>query len=283
MQNKIKLTLSAISVASLLALAACGGGGDGGGSSTPAAVTPAPTPVPPPPSIVVQGSAPTVTADPMAVVFVPQTETSTKSVLQSIASNAFPGSLQKATAEGGYKQIGIDANSLISLTTGKIVDVAGNGDFAIGRWTDGSSSIGSFSVNQGAHYAAGKPLTLLRDLTLQPDLSFPKRNCSAIASTAPTAVSGNFATGKLNSATAVIDMAGPSLQSFTLDIAIGSDAHATATVTGTILNGVLQSSGVLHHVQVMGVSQARPLLAIGYAMPTPSSGDVTGVMVLQCQ
>ncbi|GAB7540725.1 hypothetical protein [Cupriavidus sp. 8B] len=274
MQNKIKLTLSAISVASLLALAACGGGGDGGGSSTPAAVTPAP----PPPTIVVQGSAPTVTADPMAVVFVPQTETSTKSVLQSIASNAFPGSLQKATAEGGYKQIGIDANSLISLTTGKIVDVAGNGDFAIGRWTDGSSSIGNFSVNQGAHYAVGKPLALQRVPGPTATLS-----CTLLANTSPTAVSGNFGPGKVNAATATIDLNGPALQVLNLDIAIGSDTHATAKVTGTTVNGVLQASGVLHHVQVMGTSQAKPLLAIGYAMPTPSSGDVTGVVVLQCQ
>ncbi|MGT2512813.1 hypothetical protein [Cupriavidus basilensis] len=215
MQNKIKLTLSAISVASLLALAACGGGGDGGGSSTPAAVTPAPTPAPPPPTIVVQGSAPTVTADPMAVVFVPQTETSTKSVLQSIASNAFPGSLQKATAEGGYKQIGIDANSLISLTAGKIVDVTGNGDFAIGRWTDGSSSVGSFSVNQSAHYVVGKPLALAPNLTVgAPDI---KANCTSIASTRPTAVSGNFAPGTLNSATATVDLTFATLDSFHLD------------------------------------------------------------------
>ena len=278
MQNKIKLTLSAISVASLLALAACGGGGDGGGSSTPAAVTPAPTPAPPPPTIVVQGSAPTVTADPMAVVFVPQTETSTKPVLQTIASNAFPGSLQKATAEGGYKQIGIDANSLISMTTGKIVDVAGNGDFAIGRWTDGSSSIGSFNVNQGAHYAVGKPIALIR--TPGPTATL---TCGLIANTSPTAVSGNFAVGKVNSASAQINLNGPGIDSFKIDVTIGSDAHATATVTGTTISGVSQSSGVLHHVQVMGVSQAKPLLAVGYAMPTPSSGDVTGVVVLQCQ
>lgn len=281
MQNKIKLTLSAISVASFLALAACGGGGDGGGSSTPAAVTPAPTPVPPPPTIVVQGSAPTVTADPMAVVFVPQTETSTKSVLQSIASNAFPGSLQKATAEGGYKQIGIDANSLISLTTGKIVDVTGNGDFAIGRWTDGSSSIGNMSVKQGAHYVLGKPLKLVPDLNpLIPDT---KATCSLIASTSPTAVSGNFAPGKVNSATAVVSLKFASLDSLSIDLAIGSDAHATANATATALEGVLQSQGLMRHVETMGTSQTKPLLAIGYAMPTPSSGDVTGVVVLQCQ
>ncbi|MFJ1254376.1 hypothetical protein [Cupriavidus sp. CuC1] len=277
MQNKIKLTLSAFSVASLLALAACGGGGDGGGSSTPAAVTPAP----PPPNIVVQGSAPTVTADPMAVVFVPQTETSTKSVLQSIASNAFPGSLQKATAEGGYKQIGIDANSLISLTTGKIVDVAGNGDFAIGRWTDGSSSIGNMSVKQGSHYAVGRPLTLKPNLSAgAPSV---KASCTLLASTNPTAVSGNFAPGHVNSASATVDITLAIVDTFSLDIAIGSDTNAKVTVPFPTINGVFQSSGVMQHVQTMGADPAKPLLAIGYAMPTPSSGDVTGVVVLQCQ
>ncbi|MCY0854253.1 hypothetical protein [Cupriavidus sp. D39] len=274
MQNKIKLSLSAISVASLLALAACGGGGDGGGSSTPAAVTPAP----PPPTIVVQGSAPAVTADPMAVIFVPQTETSTKSVLQSIASNAFPGSLQKATAEGAYKQIGIDANSLISLTTGKIADVAGNGDFAIGRWTDGSSSIGNMSVNQGAHYVVGKPLKLQQVLGPNKTLA-----CSLAASTSPTAVSGNFGAGKVNGATATIDLIGPILNAANLDIAIGSDSHALAAIGTTAITGVSASNGVLLHVETLGTDQAKPLIAIGYAMPTPSSGDVTGVVVLQCQ
>ncbi|MCY0852970.1 hypothetical protein [Cupriavidus sp. D39] len=214
----------------------------------------------------------------MAVIFVPQTETSTKSVLQSIASNAFPAQFQKATTEGGYKQIGIDANSLISLTTGKIVDVAGNGDFAIGRWTDGSSSIGNMSVNQGAHYSVGKPLTLQRVLGPTATLS-----CTLLASTSPTAVSGNFAPGKVNAATATIDLNGPSLKALNLDIAIGSDGHATAAATLTALDGVLQSQGFMRHVEAMGTSQTKPLLAIGYAMPTPSSGDVTGVVVLQCQ
>jgi hypothetical protein len=54
-------------------------------------------------------------------------------------------------------------------------------------------------------------------------------------------------------------------------------------IVGTVLNGVTQSNGVLHHVQTLGTSQSQPLLAIGYAMPTPSSGDVTGVVILKCQ
>ncbi|AZG17323.1 hypothetical protein [Cupriavidus pauculus] len=279
--QKTKLALSTLSAAAVLALAACGGGGGDGGSSTPAQPS---NPTPPAPAITVQGNATAVQADPLAVVFVPHTETSTRPVLQSISHAAFPTALQKATAEGAYTQVGIDANSLITLAGGKVVDVSGNGDYAIGRWTDGSSSIGSVSTNQGDHYAVGRPLKLLPDTTLQPDLSIgPKLTCTAIGSTSPTAVSGNFAPGKLNAATAKISLAGPTLQSFTLDVAIGSDSHATATVTGTILNGVFNSNGVLHHVQTLGTSQTQPYLAIGYAMPTPSSGDVTGVVVLKCQ
>lgn len=273
MQNS-KFALKALATATTLALAACGGGGD----EAPTNGNPSTTAPPPAPTIAVQGTAPAVNADPLAVIFVPQTETSTKSVLQSIASNIFPASLQKATAEGAYTQLGIDANSLITLTSGKVADVAGNGDFAIGRWTDGSSSIGSLNANQGAHYAFGKPLKLQPDLT-----PGAEKACSLIASTAPTAISGNFVPGKVNAATAAIAMVGPTLKSFSLDVAIGSDTHATATATLTALDGVLQSQGFLRHIQAMGSDATKPLLAIGYAMPTPSSGDVTGVVVLQCQ
>ncbi len=280
MKKTLKLGPSAISLASLLALAACGGGG--GGDGAPAG-TPATTPPPaaPTPTITVQGSAPTVSADPLAVVFVPQTETSTRSVLQSIASNAFPAQFQKALNDGAYTQLGIDANSLITLNGGTVADVAGNGEFAIGRWTNGSNSIGSISANQGAHYVVGKPITLVPDLTLgAPDM---KANCAVVASTSPTAISGNFAPGKLNSASAVVDLTLATLDSFSLAVSIGADSQATATVTSVLLTGVAQSSGVLHHRQTMGTDPKKPLLAIGYAMPTPSSGDVTGVVVMKCQ
>jgi len=280
MQNSTKFAFSAVAAAAVLALAACGGGG----GDAPAASAPATTTPPPAPAITVQGTAPAVTADPLAVVFVPQNETSTRTTQQSIAWSSFPANLQKASAEGAYTTLGIDTNSLITLSSGKIVDVAGNGEFAIGRWTDGSSNLlGSISSNQGAHYAVGKPLTLIADRTLQPDLSIgPKLTCSNIAATSPTAVSGNFAPGKLNSATATISLSGPTLDSFSLDVGIGSDAHATAAVPFTILSGVTISNGVAQHIQVLGSSQNSPYLAIGYAFTTPSSGDVSGVVVLKC-
>jgi len=274
--QKSKITLSALAIAVVASLTACGGGGDGGSSTPPAADAPAPKP--PAPVITVQGTAPTVTADPLAVILVPQGSTTTKTVPATISAANFAAQFQKATSEGAYTQFGVDANSLVSLSTGKVVDVAGNGDFSIGRWTDGSSSVGSFNSNQGTPYVVGKPLKLQQVLGIGKTL-----NCSLIAATSPTAASGNFAPGKVNSATAVIDLNGPTLQTFSIDVAIGSDTHAASTVTGSILNGVFIAQGVLQQVQTMGTSQTNPLLAFGYAIPTPSSGDVTGVVVLKCQ
>lgn len=273
--QKTKFALSVVSAAALLTLAACGGGG---GDSAPAAQQPS---SPPAPAVTVQGSAAAISADPLAVILVPQGSSTTKTVAGTISSANFAAQFQKATAEGAYIQFGVDANSLVTLNTGKVADVAGNGDFAIGRWTDGGSSVGSISSNQGSHYAAGKPIKLLPDLTVgAPDV---KANCVAVASTSPTSVSGNFAPGKLNSATAVVDLTFATLDSFTLDIAIGSDAHATATATGSILNGVFIAGGILQQVQTFGPSATKPYIAIGYAIPTPSSGDATGVVVLKCQ
>jgi len=275
MQNSTKFAFSAVAAAAVLALAACGGGG----GDAPAASAPATTTPPPAPAITVQGTAPAVTADPLAVVFVPSTETSTRSTQQSIASNAFAASFQKTTSEGAYTMIGPDANSLITLSSGKVVDVAGTSDYAIGRWTDGSSNVlGGINSNQGAHYIVGTPLTLQQVLGVGKTMT-----CNLVASTSPTAVSGNFAPGKINSASAVIDLNGPSLASLNLDVQIGSDAHATASATLTALTGVLQSQGFLRHLQVVGKTQDAPFIALGYAMPTPTSGDVTGVVVLQCK
>lgn len=274
--QKNKISFAGLTTLAALALSACGGGG----GDAPAPQQPGNT-APPPPAITVQGSAPAVSADPLALVFVPQDETSTRPTAYSVSTATLPANLQKVTAEGAYTLFAGDANSVIKLATGTVVDVAGNGEFAIGRWTNGSSNIGSVNVNQGAHYAIGRPLNLVPDLTVgAPDV---KVNCTAVASTSPTSVSGNFPVGKLNSASAIVDLTFVSLDSLTLDVAIGSDAHATANATLTSLSGVFQSQGFLRHIQVLGADTKKPLLAVGYAMPTPSSGDVSGVVVLKCQ
>nr|WP_315591827.1 hypothetical protein [uncultured Cupriavidus sp.] len=272
--QKTKLALSIASTAALLALAACGGGG---GDSSTQAQQPS-TPTTPAPTITVQGTAAAVAVDPLALVFVPHNETSTRPTSFSVATNNLPATLQKVTATGAYTTFAADSVSSVSLSTGVVADVTGDGNFAIGRWTNGTSSLGAVSVNQGDHYVAGKPLSLTR--TPGPTA---KLNCSFAASTSPTAISGNFAPGKVNSATAVIDLNGPLLESFNISVAVGSDTAATASVTGTTISGIAIVNGVLAHIQVMGSDAAHPVLAVGYAMPTPSSGDVTGVVALRCQ
>ncbi len=83
--------------------------------------------------------------------------------------------------------------------------------------------------------------------------------------------------------TAVVNLKLATIETLTLDAQIGADSHATATVPYPTTNGVFQSSGVLQHVQVVGTDPSKPYLAVGFAMPSPTSGDVTGVVVLQCQ
>ena len=270
-----KLLLGAIAAAALT-LSACGGGGDGGSSSSPAAATPAPSPAPAP-TITVSGSATPVSGDPLAVIYVPTDATSHGLSSHAGVTATAPASLQVATDNGGYKALGGNVASAVSLTSGSVSDVAGNGAYAIGRWTNGTSSLGNISVNQGAHYVVGVPLTVQRVLGPGQTLA-----CSLISSTQPTAVSGNFAPGKVNSASAVIDLNGPLVQSINLDVSIGSDTHATATFTGGPITGAAPSATGTFQIETLGTNQTKPLLGIGYTIPSPSSGDVSGVVVLQC-
>lgn len=271
--QKTKIALSTISAAALLALAACGGGG--GGDSAPAAPQ---QPVnPPAPAITVSGSASAVAADPLAFVFVPTDATSNGLAARAGTTASAPASLQATTSEGAYKTIAGNAASTISFSAGTIADVAGNGQFSIGRWTNGSSTVGSISVNQGAHYVVGRPLALTR--VAGPSAT---RNCALNSATAPTAVSGNFAPGKLSSVAATINLNGPLIDTLAIDLTIGSD-HVVKTFTGAGITGVnLSATGTLQ-AETLGTDEAAPFLAIGYTVATPSSGDVAGVVVLKCQ
>lgn len=271
--QKTKFALSIVSAAALLTLAACGGGG---GDSAPATQQPA-TPTPPAPTITVNGSATAVAADPLAFVFVPVDATSNGLAARAGATANASAGLQATTAEGAYKTIAGNAASVISLTSGTIADVTGNGQFSIGRWTNGATSVGSINANQGAHYVVGKPLALA---------SVPgptaKLTCTAQAATAPTAVSGNFAAGKVNSASAVINLNGPSIESLTLDLSIGSD-HVTKSFSNAGIVGVnLSATGTLL-AETLGSDQTKPYLAIGYTVASQSSGDIAGAVVFSCQ
>jgi len=273
-----KIALSVLAIAAAASLTACGGGGDGGSSTAPAALAPAPAPAP---VITAQGTAPAITADPLAIVYVPTDATSRGLSPHAGITATAAASLQVTTPEGAYKGLGGNQASFVSLTSGTIADVKGDGNYSIGRWTNGATSLGNISINQGAHYAVGKPLTIAPNLTVgAPDV---KVNCTTIASTLPTAVSGNYPVGKLNSATATVDLTFASLNTFSLDVSIGSDAHATGTISNGPLKGLSLSAAGTFQIETLGTDATKPLLAVGYTIPSPSSGDVSGVVVLQCQ
>lgn len=272
--HKTKLALSTLSAAAVLALAACGGGGGDSGGSAPAQPS---NPTPPAPTITVTGSAPVVSADPLAFVFVPVDATSKGLSARAGTTANAPATLQATTAEGAYKTIAGNAASAISLTSGTITDVTGDGQFSIGRWTNGATSVGSINANQGAHYVVGRPITLNRIAGPTATLA-----CVLKSATLPTSVSGNFPAGKLNGASAVINLNGPLVDTLSLDITIGSD-RVTKTFAGAGVTGVNLSANGTLQVETLGSDQAKPLLAVGYAVASPSSGDVTGALVLQCQ
>lgn len=278
--QKSKFALSIVSAAALLALAACGGGG---GDSAPATQQPA-TPTPPAPAITVQGSAPAVAADPLALIYVPQDAVSRGVSSHAYVTGAVAGSAQVKTDAGAYTTLGANSSVNVALTTGTVADVSGNGMFAVGRWTNGATSQGNVSVNQGSHYVVGAPLTVSPDLTVgAPDV---KAACTVVAATQPTAVSGNFPAGKLNAATATVGLTFATLDSFTIDLAIGSDIHVTASLANAPLKGVSLGTASVpgtYLIQTLGADVKKPLLAIGYTVPSPSSGDVSGVVVLSCQ
>nr|WP_315595567.1 hypothetical protein [uncultured Cupriavidus sp.] len=278
--QKTKFALSIVSAAALLTLAACGGGGGDSGTSTQQPSNP----TPPAPVITVQGSAPNVSADPLALIFVPQDAVSRGVSSHAYVTAAVAASAQAKTTAGAYTTLGANASVNVVLTSGTVADLAGNGAFALGRWTNGATSQGNVSVNQGSHYVVGTPLTVTPDLTVgAPDV---KASCTLAAATQPTAVSGNFPVGKLNAATATVGLTFATLDSFSLDVAIGSDTHITSSITSAPLKGVslgTASTPGTYLIQTLGTDAKKPFLAIGYTIPTPSSGDVSGVVVLSCQ
>ncbi|GJG97747.1 hypothetical protein [Cupriavidus pauculus] len=264
--KKKALLMSSLYVAALTTMG-CGGGDEepmGGGTN------------PPGQTIVVEGSARPISADPLSVVFVAHTSTHTAPAFQTIASAKFPEALQKTTAEGAYAEIGVNTGSLITLNSGKIVDVVGNDDYAIGRWTDGSTSFGTVGPNQGDHYAIGRPLFIHR--VMEPR----SISCALDAATRPTSVRGTYPPGDVLGASATIGVNGPVIDKFDLRVRIGNDTEVHATAIYALLNGVMQSQGFLRQTQTFGTDESKPYLAVGYVIPTPNSGDVAGLVVLKC-
>ncbi|AQH05947.1 hypothetical protein A9R05_43945 (plasmid) [Burkholderia sp. KK1] len=285
--NKIRFISAA---ALVLFLAACGGG-SGGSPDTPPLAKPVTSPVTPPgtPPVVTQqagdytfsGTTNMMTGlnGKVAVVTVPDTflSSSNSGTYFTASSVDLSAQVQQSNYGGAFTTLSNGNSIALVLSKGStIADIGGvSGVVAVGRWTAGSDSQGgNYTVNQGAPYAVGMPLTV------SPGTG--TKTCSAIVSTSPSSASGNVSPGKLNSATATLDMATLQVNNFTANVTIGSDTAATITKTGFPVGGVSMGGGVSVITRFMGIDVNNPLIAIGYAGKLATTGDVNGLVVLSC-
>ncbi|WP_413197683.1 hypothetical protein [Pararobbsia alpina] len=274
--NASHLRLSLIAIASTFALAACGGGGGGDSSSTGAATPPV---TPPAATVNVSGSAPAVSGDPVAGLLIPQDFRPASPGSWDILSENLAVANLTSQSNGAYTKLAINNSSanVIQITSGTVSDVAGDGTYAIGRWTNGVTTSGSLSANQGVHYVVAKPLNLTTSGSLA------TWNCTLASATKPTAVSGAVAPGTLNSVTANVNVGGLGINSITFNVSVGSDSSVSITKTN-VLPGNFLGDGSTYAMssEFVGTDPSNPMLAIGYALHLPTTGDVNGVAVLQC-
>ncbi|ABO59786.1 hypothetical protein LA345_40390 (plasmid) [Burkholderia vietnamiensis] len=275
---------AAVLVLGSVALSACGGGGSSNAATAAAASTPAATP---PAGITVQGSAQSVAAvdGKVRAILSAPSWTSDGSIASGsyFMGAAIAASGLKEEKPGAYSEISNGTTVATLSSSATIADVAGNGQFAIGRWTNGSDTLGgTYNAKQGRTYAVGSPLqvTMAANATL---------NCSLVAATRPTSANGNTDIGTLEAATAKItqDASGsPTGQTMdlTLTYSIGSDSHVTFGTTGVFTNAGVMSrfskSTIVNYL--VGADPAKPYLMLSYGIQAPTTGTVNGVAVLSC-
>ncbi len=268
-----------------LALSACAGGDDKGLASTANANAVADSSSAGP-SIKVDGQSMAISADIPAVTIVtpPVTWSADGSLPQGtirLSSRGHLASQLKSHAPGAYTTLPWGTESL-SLSKGTVTDIAGNGQFAIGRWTDGSDSSGrSYNENQGRVWAIGAPV----------DVKVPSTglSCAVIAATRPTSSDGNTVPGVLKSATAKVANESNSLGvleskvSLTLRYSIGSDVDQTAMPVAPL--GAMYTSRMSRsslHTTFLGPDASKPYLVVSYGVHSPTAGLINGLAILNC-
>jgi hypothetical protein len=263
------------------ALAGCGGGGNSSGTSSTSSGATTSAAV----SYQVSGSAQEVTQVNGNITGLLSAPTwTTNGSLPSGGwehGSSFAASNQTEFAPGVYTALSDGTNS-ISLTSGStIADVAGNGQYAIGRWTNGSDSVGgSYNANQGRTYGIGTPVsvTLSGSQTL---------SCSLAASTKPTSSTGNVAPGTLSGATVTASFnSGLSsiMLSVSLTYSIGADSNQTFTAQNVMANTANFNSVGAYTLmnRFVGTQATQPYLLLAYGIQTPSTGTINGMAALSC-
>jgi hypothetical protein len=295
MENSIRQRMFVKSVVAIAAvfpvfgLSACGGGAGGGDSDGKAGSVTANSAVIEPSTapIKVEGQATPLNSDLKTVmVLSPPVTWNADGTLPSDSARFAgeqPTAALKAHAPGAYTTLPWDAQ-VLSLSNGTVTDIAGNGHFAIGRWTAGSDSTGrSYNVNQGRVWALGAPL---------PDFPIVGNGlrCELIAATRPTASDGNTAPGVLTGATAVVTeefnskgyVDYPAV--LTLQYSIGSDLGQTFTDDRVKLGSLTfsrQSRSSLA-TTFFGPNISKPYLVVSYGVHSPTVGLINGIAVLGC-
>ncbi|MDR8732224.1 hypothetical protein [Burkholderia pseudomultivorans] len=288
----VQVAAATFAVAAALGLSACGGGDDGGspaasidasaGGATSGGASSSSS------SIRVEGESHALSSSFAEVnVLTPPVSWNADGSFPSgslvLSARSVDASLLKSQAPGAYTVLPRSKDTL-SLSTGTVTDIAGNGDFAIGRWTAGSDSAGhSYNANQGQTWAVGAPVTV--GLTDQSRL-----NCSLVAATRPTSTDGNTAPGSLGTATAVVtgqtDAFGQRYASaaLTLQYSIGTDKDQTFSGNARV-GAMVTSSGTRSSLysSFMGPNAATPYLVVSYGVYAPTAGGINGLAMLSCK
>lgn len=271
---------------SVFGLGACGGGGGGGSASRAAEAAHAA--IGATPSLIkVEGQSTELSGDfkTVATMTPPVTWMADGSFPQGnvrLSYRAQSASLLKAHAPGAYTTLPWGDGTL-SLSAGTVTDLAGNGQFAIGRWTAGSDSAGnSYNTNQGRTWAVGAPVQVAA-------IEGRMLNCSLVAATRPTSSDGNTAPGKLSAASATVKGEADShgrwnnKASLALRYSIGNDVDQTffsnEPVGAMALSRASRSS---INTTFFGPDASKPYLVVSYGIHAPTVGLVNGLAVLNC-
>ena len=280
-----KTLAATVAMLAAVGLSACGGGGKGG-AAEPDAVANVAGVDSGSAAIKVEGQSTSLSNDieTVNVVTPPVTWAPDGGFPQGtvrLSKRDVPVSTLKAHAPGAYTTLPWGDDGL-SLSAGTVTDMAGDGHFAIGRWTAGSDSVGqSFNAKQGRVWAVGAPV----------NVKLPKAgmSCALVAATRPTASDGNTVPGLLRSATAtvagVINSLGAveNVVDVSLQYSIGKDLDQKFTAAAPV-GSMSTSRGTLSslYTAFLGPDASKPYLVVSYGVHSPTVGLINGLAVLNC-
>jgi hypothetical protein len=191
----------------------------------------------------------------------------------------------KEAAPGAYIAFG----DHLSLLSGTVTDLSGDGSYAIGKWTNGSDSSGAtYNRNQARVWAVGRPVAV----DLKPGAVM---RCTLASKTQPAAMDGNTAPGTLLDASAEIRRVSdedPAEMTLSLRYSIGQDEQTvtleslpgayTSRQSDASHNGAQRSGRYAVASRFLGRDPLKPYLAASYTLHSPTAGIISGMVALSC-